>query len=244
MRAAVVLALLLRGRVLERPGDRPVGGALVQLLRSDSTLVASAITDADGAFSIRTMDALPAGGYLYIGRLGYLEARVPLNTTTTDASVVVIHLDADPVAIAAVDVRGTARNPALDNVGFYRRQRVGIGRFITRDMLETGRYSTERKVIDMLRRVPGVTHAGERPDGGYAYLRAPQMAMRADTAFCHATFFVDGMPQGTQLQPLNTYDVEAVEVYVGPSQVPAQFTVMGSMCGAVLIWMRTGTSRE
>jgi outer membrane receptor for monomeric catechols len=110
-------------------------------------------------------------------------------------------------------------------------------------MLETGRYSTERKVVDVLRRVPGVVHTGERPDGGYAYLRGPQMAMQ-DTAFCHAFFFVDGMPQGTGLQPLSTYDVEAVEVYVGPSQVPAQYTVMGSMCGVVLIWTRTGTGRE
>lgn len=60
---------------------------------------------------------------------------------------------------------------------------------------------------------------------------------------CPALFFLDGAYIGnaSHVDPdwvLGVNQIEAVEVYSGPSQMPAIFNRTGSGCGVVVFWTR------
>ncbi len=67
---------------------------------------------------------------------------------------------------------------------------------------------------------------------------------------CFLAVFVNGINIWTavhtepppDLDQFHVNDLEGVEVYVGPAQLPAQYHVSGADCGAVLIWQRVSGS--
>lgn len=60
---------------------------------------------------------------------------------------------------------------------------------------------------------------------------------------CLPEVYLDGVPApgARQIDQLITpMDIEAVEIYRSPSEVPARFTTAASQCGVILIWSRRG----
>ena len=61
---------------------------------------------------------------------------------------------------------------------------------------------------------------------------------------------MNGMPFPTGIDGVNSYispeEVEAVEVYTGASELPAQFnaTAYNARCGVILIWTLNGSDSK
>lgn len=168
----------------------------------------------------------PQDGYtaIRVTRLGYRTTERAVTAILAGDSLL-IPIDAVPLQNAPVVVQAT-RSRTLEGAGFYARRRMGLGVFVTRDMIEQ-KYSTALRDADILRRVSGVTGV----DGASVRLRGNR---------CPARIFVDGLPRGTQLPLLPAADIEGIEVYRGPSEVPAQYSGANAACGVVLVWTRTG----
>jgi hypothetical protein len=68
---------------------------------------------------------------------------------------------------------------------------------------------------------------------------------------CPVLFYMNGMPfpmnaEGVINSYISPEEVEAVEVYTGASEIPAQFnaTAYNARCGVVLIWTLNGSDSK
>lgn len=249
--AAVVLALSLTpgrlvarqvaGTVVDGASGEAIASALVQLLGADSTVLATTFTDERGGFALGAA-ATPVH-WLFVSRLDYRSARVALRDLDGPLTALRIPLDVQPVALSGVAATAESRNRWLASSGFYDRQKLGFGRFVTREMLD-GKYAAATRASEVLRQVPGVLRVEDKTFSyTILYMRAPMM--NVDTSGgapkpCPAVFYVNGMYQGPSLDRMSTDDIEAIEVYRGPAEIPPQYGGAYAACGVVLIWLRTG----
>ena len=57
---------------------------------------------------------------------------------------------------------------------------------------------------------------------------------------CIPNMFVHGMPYSGNIDDFNADEIEAIEVYVGISELPAELNTMGRpLCAAIVIWTRS-----
>jgi len=111
--------------------------------------------------------------------------------------------------------------------GFYARRADKRGRFIDRLELDA---STGKRLSEVIRDIPGV--------------RLVPSSNSAVTAVrfrgCQPLVWVDAVRNvGDELDAaIALGDVEAMEVYVSPGNVPAQFRDMRQPCGAIIVWTR------
>jgi Carboxypeptidase regulatory-like domain len=242
---ATVLALLaapplaaqaLRGRVLDAETGRPVQEAEVRVADAAGALVARARTGADGAFALR----LPGGGAHRVsaGRLGYRLAEAGVLVPPRAAVEVDLLLAGAELALQPLEV--TARVAGLrrlEEAGFFERERARRGRFLRREDVER---EAPRRVSDLMRgfvpRQVGRT-ARRVPD-----TLNDQPVEREET--CQPRVFLDGavVPGGVRAldEMLLPEHVEGVEIYPGPSALPARFAGSASACGAFVVWSATG----
>ena len=111
--------------------------------------------------------------------------------------------------------------------GFYARRADKRGRFIDRQELDA---STGKRLSEVIRDLPGV--------------RLVPSSNSAVTAVrfrgCQPLVWIDAVRNvGDELDAaIALGDVEAMEVYVSPGNVPAQFRDMRQPCGAIIVWTR------
>ncbi|MEP6833288.1 MAG: TonB-dependent receptor [Gemmatimonas sp.] len=215
---------VLIGRVLSSDG-KPVPDALVVIgvvpdVRSSST----------GSFFVQRM---PTGVHtLEVRMFGVAPTRQKVSVARGDTVRVEIKLTRNVYQLATVRTLGTTLMKDA-NVGafndFYERMNRGQGRFFSRDDME--RVVT---LDQLMSTIPGVRiNRNVVGDVSISFGR------------CNLTpgstmFFVDGVEaMGDDL--LNFYrpgDLEAMEVYRGIGELPAQ--VLGNACAAVFLWSRRG----
>jgi len=113
--------------------------------------------------------------------------------------------------------------------GFYQREREGLGKYLDRAAIERrNAFAT----TDLLLGMAGVrVYKSNDPmaSGEVAFLRCERIGVYVDG------FRLWGDP-GENLSLINPADVEAMEVYRGASELPAEF--MSDDCGAIVIWTR------
>lgn len=233
--ASAAAAQSLTGRVVDGTSGRPLAAALVQLIGADSTVIAAVTTDDAGAFLLRDGDA--RGALLRVAQLGYVDAIVPVSELA--AAGATIRLEVDPVEMEALTAEAARENPSLRAAGFYQRQRLGLGDFVTRAELET-RFATARRTGDILRAYPRLKIEETRDGEEVVLVRSSTVLMGRP---CAANVYLQGTSIGRSIPRLHPDDIEAIEVYAGSAQIPAQYGGSDSGCGVVLIWLRTGTSR-
>lgn len=192
------------------------------------------LTDDSGAFLLASVPAGEAS--LTVRRLGFR----PANHTVTvvDASRVMVSVVLTPVPTQLPVVQVRARVEAFDSRlrGFHARQQRGVGSFIDRERLEQ---LHSHRFTDVLRELPGVRIRPLRGGGSTINLRG---------ASCDPLVFMDGFPaiSGTvDLDMIDLWTVEAIEVYHGLASIPAEFTSMRGRerCGVVAIWSRPYRAR-
>jgi hypothetical protein len=250
------------GVLLDAAGQ-PLAGATVRL---DS--LPPATTDVRGRFRLPIAAAGEHRVAISHAATGSREVRVPL-----PAEAVVMELRAGgPGALAAsvqrtvvlspLAVRGESRSVGLAASGFYERQRMGIGHFVTGQRLHR---IPGGRLTEVLRQVPGVRMAQVRDGGrgavgpmrggggGIGAAKVFAFSTRGITTIravgpCWMDVYLDGaLVAGKSLEAsfsMSTDDLalgelDAVEVYQG-AEIPPMYRNSGSACGVILIWTRRG----
>jgi hypothetical protein len=179
-------------------------------------------------------------------RDGYTPAvQGPVALLTGNAVDIEFALGATGLTLEPTTVTADVPVPSLVANGFYDRQRGGRGIFLDRLAIE--RRAGARELGDLLRAIPGVTV----DFNGLIRLRG---ISTGTAGACGAPLvFVDGIavnrreaasgvPDPSQWQrSIDPVDIEAIELYRSPAEVPAQYNT-GAMaaCGVILIWVRQG----
>lgn len=117
---------------------------------------------------------------------------------------------------------------------FERRKAQGRGHYLTRTQIET---LGANNLQDALRGLRGV--AVECSGGSGCYIRMVRAPMR-----CLPEYIVDERVDNEFGPYVAVRDIEALEVYTGPSDVPGEFAGRNSGCGVVVIWTKSGPPRR
>ena len=235
VRPELAVGQILNGQILELWSNRPVDRVFLTLVTEEGDSVASTQSDQDGIFEILA----PRAGMFYVAarRVGYgmvVDGPVQLQDSVT----VTVGIHIQQIALYELDPITITAEPAvrhLVTIGFYERQhRSAGGLFLGPDHIE--RRASARRVSDLLRGLPGVSV--DQNDN--VVLRG----MMSGLGSCGSpTVFLDGIVSSVgneDLKILDPLDVEAIEVYRRPNEIPAQYGGPTRGCGVILIWTRRG----
>ena len=236
----------LNGIVLSAAGD-PLGDVAVSIAAGDL----STRTDADGRFSFA---AAPWGQVrLRVRALGHapLDTLLLLQSGTTHTVRLRLRQFVPQLDTVRVEATLAYGKPAryrhtskFDD--FYERRAKRPGSYFTREDIER---SGRSRVSELISSVSGIT-LGYRlsPKGMTPHLRvarctAPKIPLtggRGDPGYGWFAVFLNGQRLHADpmdvLGELTTNEIETIEVYRGPSQLPVE--AMGDACAAVFITTR------
>jgi hypothetical protein len=208
--------------VVDAESGQPVPGASIRL----EGVPDARVTDADGAFAF---GRVPPRRYPFeVTHLAFQALRDTLEVDVASGVDATLRIAAGVVPLEPIRV--VVRSLVLDRVGFYERQRRNNGQFVTRQQIEARR---PLQSSEILRRIPNLRLQRGR-DGLVALGRAS----------CPMRYVMDGVRTGPDfsIDLVPAADIEGVEVYLGPSQVPGEFTGPGSDlaggCGVIVVWTR------
>jgi hypothetical protein len=231
--AAPLTAQTVRGRVVDaRTGEGVPQAQVTALAASGNRRAGQARTDATGAFSM-PMRA-PGSVRLRVERTGYRETLTePMPVAPAETLGVELSVSAAPLTIAPLRVTARVEPPRRRNLelnGFYQRERMGIGRFVRREDLERHK---DFSLALALSRVPGTI---------IQYVRTKQYIYFPRSG-CRPWVYLDGVRMTIDRHldinaVVSPNQVEAMEVYIGPAEVPAEWAAGRGACGVVLIWTR------
>lgn len=171
-------------------------------------------------------------GTLTVGvrRLGFIPTVRSLEVGPNGAATMTVIVTPLAQSLAAVIVRGDRRFEDHGRLaGFYqRRSRSSGGHFITRHQIDQ---RNPAQVTDLFRSVPGAR----------IYSSTFTNVVRFRGMRCAPLVWLDGFPATAgefDLDALDPYVIEAIEVYLGVATVPPEFRWVrgGGSCGAIVIW--------
>ncbi|HUP90232.1 MAG TPA: TonB-dependent receptor [Longimicrobiales bacterium] len=221
--------MLVRGTIVDDQTNQPITNVS---LRIGNTALAS-VTDNTGTFMFASV---PVGDYkLRVEHISYAlyETALSINSHDLNAAIRLA-----PSAIPLQPIIVTAFSRRLDNTGFYERQKRGVGKFLSRNELESynGQFGS-----DLLRSVPSLRQipSTQRRNSPRNYTPG--------RGNCRFRFLLDGsrtMPD-FEMDNVPPYTIEGIEIYNGLSEVPAIFRQVidaggGATCGVIAIWTRDG----
>ena len=249
---------VVRGVLYDDASGSPVRGAVMLIdPRTDAAAVHTA-TDSAGAFSLQVGDGVYQIAAVRPGYVSVLSAPVTLQSGERLTIRVPIAQNGDPQHRIGVleHIRPgqgnviQARDAATAASGFDGRRALGMGLHYDRERLANGASET---LGEFLRNVPGLTLRDPTGMSTAQMARsagAPSLSLRGSTvAACHVGWFIDGHridlpgqsdPLTDGLGSMRLETIEAVEVFRGVSEMPAQFAAPDLQCGAIAIWMRRG----
>ncbi len=211
----------LHGSVRD-PSGAPVAFAMITVAD------VRGVADSAGRFSLTSLRAGSAD--VLIRRLGYTPKRVSLTLVEGRADSMHVVLAFIPFELAGI----TTEAATFGRMADFNRHRVnGQGIYIDREELEKRRTP---RLSDVLRRMPGVRIATDR--SGRTLVRMGRATTGRD---CPPEFWIDGVrAQFLGVDDVPVSDIEALEVYRGPSGLPPEFNsrYSNAQCGAVIIWTR------
>lgn len=240
------------GRVVDRRSGRPVEAANVIL--SDTLLAEDRrrMTDGSGRFMFADLD--PGMYRVAVDHLTFdpLDQLVHL---PSDRTVQVdFELSADPIELAPIIVTAL-REKRLELQGFYDRRELGEaisgGVFLTRDDI---RNAGAIRVTHYLGRIPGIRTECTGGANNNCIIRmtrgVPSLSSRAEYGCRNANVYLDGVrvirDGGGAAESIDNFvspsEIAGIEVYRGPSELPAEFGGAVGRCGAIVIW--TGPAME
>ena len=224
------LPAVLIGHVVDSTGVG-LAGAEITLVKSDRFRT---ITGDSGVFRIA---GLPAGTDVFnVRRIGYESASFTavLKPGKTHRATMTLSASAQPLPTVSVADTAT-QSHWLDQ--FERRRSGNRGTFITRAQIVR---SGARSGTDVVRTVPGVRLVPLRRGLGYQVV----MNRGSGARTCTPSMFVQGLPYSGTLDDFIADDIEALEVYVGVSEIPPELDKVGrGVCGAIVIWTRDPNRR-
>ncbi len=240
-----LLAQRVEGRVID-PEGVPIAGASISV-QLETRELARIVSDDEGRFRFELAD--PGDFYVVVGRLGYRTTQSILSLRVGDSIAVEFHLSIEALPIDPITVTASARPPweHLQPPGlweFWERkdymERLGQGRFFTADDLQP---LGGQPVTLMVTSLVPFFFAESHPD------RPSSFVLRGRGGRCVPPLFLDGhLLRGLSGPPvledwIHTSQIAGVEIYRGASDVPGEYRVPGSDCGAVAVWSLRGLNR-
>jgi hypothetical protein len=232
LHASVVFAQPRTGQVAGLVVDHSTGtgvAADIQLAEGGRHVVA----DSAGAYAFSD---LPAGIVRFIVRAhGFPTTRVAVALVRGERLAHVIELDSTAVQaepaqpLPAVSVAALPP-PSPRYADFERRRLNGRGQYLVKDDLDKAGYSTLQDAMLGLRGV-NVDCGG----GSGCTIRMARAPMR-----CSPEYIIDERTDNTFGPYTPLRDIEGIEVYTGPSDVPGEFAGRSAGCGVVVVWTRAG----
>jgi hypothetical protein len=221
---------ILLGRVTDSLGAGLVG-AEITLLHSDRV---HAITSDSGDFRLTGLE--PGTLVFNVRRIGFEAASFTAVLKPGKTHRANFRLTATALSLPTVAVSDTATHTHwLDQ--FDRRRSTGRGTFITRAEIEK---KSARTGTDIVRTVPGIRLMALRGGAGNQVV----MTRGAGGRTCYPTMFVHGLPYSGMLDDFAADDIEALEIYVGISEIPTELDKNGrGYCGAIVVWTRDPNKR-
>ena len=235
-----VQAQVIHGRVLSSENDIPVPQAGVSAVDSLGNVLRTGLTSASGVFRLELPDD---AGPVYLqaqalGFLTYFDGPIPVQAE--DAPGLEMRLQPQPYHMDSLTVTVERQSLWLEYTGFYDREALGAGHHIDRDWI-VERRPWARTLSDLLRTIPGVSV----DNVGGVQLRGMSRIGMTGMAPCPYSVYLDGMLMVSPTLPddwwarslIRPEDVDGIEVYRRPSEVPIQYSGGGG-CGVILIWSR------
>lgn len=227
------LASRVAGRIVDATTGHPVPDADIVLLRDGRVVV----SDSLGRYDV---DSLPAGLIrLVVRSKGFPPLMLTVALAEGEQMSREIELDSTAVGRkAAQELPRVAiealRPPTPRFVDFERRRVTGRGQYLTREDLEKTNVASLQDAMRGLRGVH-VTCGG----GTSCAIRMARAPMR-----CAPDYIVDERLDNWFGPSTPIRDIEGIEVYTGPADVPGEFAGSTAGCGVIVIWTRTGPSRH
>ena len=199
------------------------------LSRAEIWLVAASelrtVSNDSGKFEL---PGLPVGTItLGVRRLGYESATFTAVLKAGKTHRATFPLTPSAHSLAEVKVQDTVSSWLA---AFEEHRSMHRGTFITRRDFERDNL---RIATDILRRVPGVQVVPTRSG------TAVQMMRGFGARRCTPQLYVHETPYSGNFDDFTPDDIEALEVYVGISEIPPDLITMGRpICAAIVIWTR------
>ena len=237
----------LHGRVVDLQG---VGLREVEVVWVDDHI--SVFTSADGSFTL----VVPKRehGTIVARRPGYRPVALLLDLQSGGWEGTLV-LRPGPQVLPSLETSARAAKPARYAAttkydGFFLRQRLGLGAYVTRDQIER---SNATHTLELLARIPGIhVDIGIPTDPSTADIRMPTCTGEGHR-LGKVTVWIDGQRQMEPMISGGNYGVESarlaelllsippgniemIEVYRSVAQLPGEFHWDG--CAAIVIWTR------
>lgn len=242
---SVIEGQRIHGRVLTAPDEKPVANVQVRISTSGE-IIAQTVTDSLGRFTAK----LPGSARYRVStaHIGYAESVGDVEVGIEEQVEIILRVapvafELPPIVVVS---RSRAPEPALERVGFYERKAGKFGIFIDGSDIARRRPFT---ASDLLRGTSGIRVITQG-------LRGNDIRMtRGEDPNCPPRVLIDNVivrrggrasraddtPFDALLQP---QDIQAMEVYRSPSEVPTGFGGNDVTCGVILIWTKHGTLRR
>ena len=222
------------GGVFGRVTEEGTGWALAYV---DITLAGpppvQTITTPDGRFSLAGLEPGPVE--VTFSLIGYAPRTTTIIIQAGETLDIRATMSTQAIELPAIEVM--IGSGYLERTGFYRRSRLAMGvQFTRRDLADIDAIVAS----DILLRAPGVSVVHGR-DGARAV--ASRLGGATGQSECRLRAYLDGVAvHDFDLDTLRPDDLEAIEIYHGPS-VPIEYSQLMDPdgvypCGAILIWTR------
>jgi hypothetical protein len=212
----------IAGVVSVAESGQPVAGARVTVRGRK----APALSDSAGRY--RLTDVPPGTLILQVRAIGHADATRIVEVAPGAA----VNVD---VALAGATQLGevvvTGRQPEMPTrfAEFEYRRKNGRGQYLAREEIEK---ANAMNVPNLLRNMRGVRL---ECSGITCMVR---MA-RSTGVDCPPEYWVDGRPSPHFGPTMPVGDLQAVEVYTGPSEAPAEFLSGNAACGIIVLWTKS-----
>lgn len=225
--------------------DAPISGARVAVVGGPE-----GVSDESGW--VRLPGVRPGRIFVLVTRIGYRPTEFNLQVPPSGGLEVDVELDPAPVSVQGVTAVARSEDRALAMGGFYRRKETGMGSFLTRDDIKK---TQAQRTSEIFRRVRGVrvvpagrnqyklqtVRYGMSLSEGVGVSRPGSARDRGTSGVCEMLTYLDGVQvQLNGIDDIRMDNLEAIEVYRGAGEIPAEYRITNATCGVVLLWTRTG----
>jgi hypothetical protein len=201
--------------------------------------------DSSGVF---VLPDVPVGDRIIdVRRLGFGAQQFPITLVAGKNRNVALVLPPAAQALPDVKIADKLAKPAryantrrYDE--FYTRRAMGFGTFLTREDIDR---QFKTNTPELLQGIPGmkVKRVGNdwRVQSLQCQMGLPGISDALSDPQKWIRVFIDGMDVGdaSELASINPAQIEAMEVYKGPSELPVE--ARGRGCAAIFIWTRDGS---
>ena len=208
--------------VVRDPAGAPIPFAYV------SVAELRGVADSTGRFLLANL--APGATEVMVRRLGFTPKRIAITLAGGRLDSMNVVLEVLPFELAGI----TSEASTIGRMAEFERHRA-TGHGVYLDRMELEKRRTPR-LTDVLRRIPGVRIVSDR--AGRPIVRMGRSSMGRD---CPTEFWIDGVrAQFLGADDVPVSDIEALEIYRGPSGLPPEFNsrFTNGQCGAVIIWTR------